>query len=101
MRTDSNKRKRQRRLEQLRQKKLASDPVAARAAEEALDFKKAPTKRNLHDVAEAPPTLTARPKVPKPRDQVGPSPARQRILDEERERVVQQYRELKKARASS
>ncbi|WFD33471.1 hypothetical protein MCUN1_000284 [Malassezia cuniculi] len=97
-RSESNKRKRQKNLERLRAKKLAKDPIAARRAEEALDFKKAPTTRSVREVAEAPPTLTARPKIRKPRDQVGPSPARQRILDEERERVVQQYRALKKSR---
>ena len=99
LRSESNKRKRQRRFEQLQEKKRAADPLAAQRTEEALGFARAPPRRSAHDVVDAPPALTVRPKVRKPRDPA-PSPARQRILGAERERVVQQYRALKKARAA-
>lgn len=105
LRSESNQKKRQRRRELLKAKKRAADPMAARAADEAADFARASQARSLHDVAQAPPTITARPKERlKPKSPAlvealaqrpKPSAARQRILDEERKRVIAQYRSMK------
>ena len=105
LRSESNRKKRQRRREIFKEKKLAQDPIAAQKAEEdELDFARAPLSRSLHDVVQAPPTLTARPKERRKKaedaaiqlpERPKPSAARQRILDEERERVIQQYRAQK------
>ena len=62
------------------------------------EFARAPSSRSLHDVALAPPTITARPKERRPTStRPKPSPARQRILDEERQRVIELYRAQKRA----
>lgn len=108
LRSESNQKKRQRRRELLKAKKRAADPVAQRAAEEAADFQRARQARSLHDIAQAPPTITARPKERLKRKTLPlddalaqrpkPSAARQRILDEERQRVIAQYRLQKKGR---
>ena len=105
LRSESNQKKRQRRRELLKAKKRAADPQAARAAEEAADFERASQSRSLHDVAQSPPTITARPKERLKRkapalvealaQRPKPSAARQRILDEERQRVIAQYRSMK------
>ncbi|WFD18873.1 hypothetical protein MCAP1_001086 [Malassezia caprae] len=105
LRSESNQKKRQRRRELLKAKKRAADPAAARAAEEAADFERASQARSLRDVAQAPPTITARPKerlkrkapalVEAQAQRPKPSAARQRILDEERQRVIAQYRSMK------
>lgn len=103
-RSESNTKKRARRRELLKAKKRKVDPEQAHE-EAAADWKRAAASRSLHDVAQAPPTLTVRPKErKKPLMAVEaqaaarpkPSLARQRILDEERTRAVQQYRALKK-----
>ncbi|WFD30753.1 hypothetical protein MSPP1_001777 [Malassezia sp. CBS 17886] len=105
LRSESNSKKRERRREIQREKKRAKDPVAARCAEEALGWQKAASARPLHDVAQSPPAITQRPKPPKPRaegavaaqaERPKPSLARQRILDEERERIIALYRARKK-----
>lgn len=113
LRSDSNARKRQRRREMLKAKKRAANPLLARSEDaDGMDFARASTSRSLHDVAQAPPTLTARPKERKKRDGVADaveaqaarprsSAARQRILDEERERVIAQYRAQKKGAVES
>lgn len=113
LRSESNQKKRQRRRELLKAKKRASDPFAAQAAEATSDFRQATQSKSLHDVAQAPPTITAIPKerlkrkasstTPTPLAALDaqaaarpkPSAARQRILDEERQRVIQQYRAMK------
>lgn len=114
MRSESNAKKRERRKEYLRERKRANDPTFVRQEREqeaARNWKKADAARPLHDVAKAPPTLTSRPKQKKPGDQTAalaaeqlaalqkPSPARQRILDEERERTIHEYRQRKRKAA--
>ncbi|WFD02267.1 hypothetical protein MOBT1_000949 [Malassezia obtusa] len=108
-RSESNTRKRERRRELLKAKKRAANPALAHE-DAAADWAQASKTRSLHDVAQAPPVLTARPKERKRarsavEEQAAarpkPSAARQRILDEERERVVKQYRALKKAQERS
>lgn len=113
MRSESNSKKRERRKEYLREKRRANNPALARreAEEEAQrDWQKASSARSLHDVAQAPPTLTRLPRPPKKSAgdvaveavqgaRPKPSPARQRILDAERERAVAQYRQQKRKAA--
>lgn len=102
-RTESNSRKRERRRELLKAKKRAANPSHEDAAE---DWAQASKTRSLHDVAQAPPEITARPKERKKSvaavealaARPKPSLARQRILDEERERAVKEYRALKRMR---
>ena len=73
----------------------------------ALEFASAPTTRRLNDIAEAPPQLPTL-RVAKEKDKKkasvwaakgagksGLSPAQERILAEERERVIKRYREIK------
>ncbi|WFD43815.1 hypothetical protein MPSI1_002480 [Malassezia psittaci] len=106
-RSESNSRKRERRRELLKAKKRAANPALAHE-DAAADWAKAAEKRSLHDVAQAPPVLTARPKERKKQPSTileaqaasrpKPSLARQRILDEERDIAVKKYREHKKAK---
>ncbi|KAI3628322.1 hypothetical protein CBS14141_000025 [Malassezia furfur] len=107
-RSESNTRKRERRRELLKAKKRAANPQLAHE-DAAADWARASKTRSLHDVAQAPPVITARPKERKKAQaptaveaqaaaRPKPSLARQKILDEERERVVKQYRALKKAK---
>lgn len=99
-RSESNQKKRQRRRDMLKAKKRSAsgsdDEDDERAAQR--EFARAPSSRSLHDVALAPPTITARPKERRQKStRPKPSPARQRILDEERQRVIEQYRAQKRA----
>lgn len=96
-RSESNQKKRQRRRERLKAKKQQQRGVGDASDDE---FERAPSARPLHDVAQAPPVLTARPKERAPNPMANrpkPSPARQRILDEERKRVIEQYRAQKRS----
>lgn len=98
-RSESNTRKRARRHDVLKAKKRAANPALAHA-DAAADWARAATARPLHDVAQAPPTLTARPKQRKKAvvepERPTPSLARQRILSEEREKAVAAYRAKKR-----
>ena len=100
-RSESNQKKRQRRRDVLKAKKRAasgSDDDDDDESAAQRDFARAPSSRSLHDVALAPPTITARPKERRPTStRPKPSPARQRILDEERQRVIELYRAQKRA----
>jgi hypothetical protein len=100
-RSESNQKKRQRRRDVLKAKKRAasgSDDDDDDESAAQREFARAPSSRSLHDVALAPPTITARPKERRPTStRPKPSPARQRILDEERQRVIELYRAQKRA----
>lgn len=106
LRSESNQKKRQRRREMLKEKKRRADPERQRALDAEHDFRRASQTKSLNDVAQAPPTLTAVPKERLVRKHTHdaldaqaarpkPSAARQRILEEERQRVIQQYRAQK------
>lgn len=74
------------------------DPKATKT-----DFDKREDRRSVNDVAMAPPTLTKRPKKSLPtgtKADIVPM-AQKRMMDEERERVVARYRELKQQRIST
>jgi hypothetical protein len=80
---------------------IPPNPMPTPAAPKKLEFAKAPVKR-LNDVAEAPPTLTKRPRnankvrhsVMFGKDDILP-PEHRRMMELEREKAIKRYRELK------